>query len=71
MRARLEIPARAIRITASDEVAQQFADISHVFQVKDRVRCRTDCIVEQRPHGIARAVRKLHLELSAAEAVLR
>ena len=60
-----------MRISASDEVAQQLADISHVFQMKDRVRCRTDCIVGQRPHGIARAVRKFHLELHAAEAVLR
>jgi hypothetical protein len=70
MRARLEIPARNVRITASDEVAQQFADISRVFPLRNRVRCCTDCIVEQRPHCIARAVRELNLELLAARAVL-
>jgi hypothetical protein len=70
MRAPLEIPASDIRITASDEVAQQFADIARVFQLMNRVRCCTDCIVEQRPHCIARAVCELHLELLAARAVL-
>jgi hypothetical protein len=41
----LEVPAWAIRVSASGEVTQQVADISQVVQVKDRVCRRMDCIV--------------------------
>jgi hypothetical protein len=39
--------------------------------MQNRVCRRTDCIVGQRPHGIARTVRELHLKPVDAERVLR
>ena len=71
MNTRLEIPATAIRVNVSDEVAQQFADVANVFQMQNGVCRRTDCIVGQRPHGIARAVRELHLQPVDAKGVPR
>jgi hypothetical protein len=70
MRVQLQIPDMAVRVSTSDQIAQQFADMSHAFHLKKRVHCCPDCIVGQRRTAL-RAVRKLHFELSAAEAVVR
>ena len=64
MRAQLQIPDMAICVSTSDQIAQQFADISHAVQLKKlsaaartvsltaaALHCARSLLLSRREHG--------------------